>query len=71
MEYSMAHCIKSPGKRAVCLGGKWKWFSERSPRLCHRRLCDSSNRMEESPEVVLTIYFREETFICKQQASYH
>ena len=27
MECSMAHCIKSPGKRAACRGGKWKWFS--------------------------------------------
>jgi len=42
-------------KRAACLGGKWKWLSERSPSLCHRRLRDSSNRVEESPEVVLTI----------------
>lgn len=66
MECSMAHCIKSPGKRAACRGGKWKWFSERSPSLCHRRLRDSSNRMEESPEVVLTIQFREETFVYKQ-----
>ena len=55
---------------AACLGGKWKWFGERSHSLCHKRLHDSSKRVEESPKVVFTVHFREEIYVSKQQASF-